>query len=153
MNKHFAARRTAHLLGFAGLIPFITLSIGCTLVHPDWLPILVAGQLSYAVAILSFLGGVHWGAAVLCTELSSQRTRLALLWGVTPSLIAVFSAQLLLGLGFAFMTAAFVAAYLIDKRLYAWYAMPDWFLSLRLRLTSVVVASLLLTFVAVNLRS
>ena len=153
MNKHFAARRAAHLLGYSGLIPFIVLSLGCTLVHPDWLPILVAGQLSYAVAILSFLGGIHWGAAVLCPDLSSQRTKLALLWGVTPSLIAVFSAQLLLGLGFAFMTAAFVAAYLVDKRLYVWYAMPDWFLSLRLRLTCVVVASLLLTFVTVNLRS
>lgn len=153
MNKNFAARRMAHLLGFAGLIPFITLSIGCTLVHPDWLPVLVAGQLSYAVAILSFLGGVHWGAAVLCTELSSQRTKLALLWGVTPSLIAVLSAQLLLGLGFACMTAAFVVAYLIDKRMYVWYAMPAWFLGLRFKLTCAVVASLLLTFVAVNLRS
>ena len=153
MNKHFAARRVAHLLGYGGLIPFIALSIGCALVHPDMLPVLVGGQLSYAVAILSFLGGVHWGATVLCAELSSQRTKLALLWGVTPSLVAVFSAQLLLGIGFAFMTAAFVAAYLVDKRLYAWYAMPDWFLTLRFRLTCVVVASLLLTFVAVNLRS
>lgn len=153
MNKHFASRRVAHVLGFGGLIPFIILSIGCTLVHPDWLPILVAGQISYAVAILSFLGGVHWGAAVLCTGLTSERTKLALLWGVTPSLFAVLSAQLAPGLGLVFMTVAFVAAYLVDKRLYVWYAMPDWFLILRFRLTCVVVLSLMLTFVAVNLRS
>ena len=153
MNRHFVCRKTAHFLGFAGLIPFIALSLGCLLVQRDWLPVLVSGQLSYGVAILSFLGGVHWGAALLCSEVSSTRTRLALLWGVTPSLIGVAAAQLLIGLGFAVMTAGFVTVYLIDKRLYAWYQMPDWMLVLRFRLTCVVVAALALTFVAVNLRS
>ena len=43
--------------------------------------------------------------------------------------------------------------YLVDRRLYAWYRMPDWMLALRFKLTCVVVAALVLTFVAVNLRS
>lgn len=153
MNRHFASRRTAYVLGFAGLTPFLALSLGCWLVHPDWLPRLVAAQLSYGVAILSFLGGVHWGAVMLCAELSSRRTRLALLWGVTPSLVGFFAGQLLFGLGFVIMTAAFVMVYLVDKRLYAWYAMPDWLLGLRFKLSCIVVASLLLTLLAVNFRS
>ena len=153
MNRHFVTRKTAHLLGFAGLIPFVALSLGCWLVHPAWLPALVSAQLAYGVAILSFLGGLHWGAAILCTELSSQRTRLALAWGVTPSLIGVGAAQLLIGVGFALMTAAFAILYLVDKRLYAWYQMPEWLLALRFKLTCVVVVALSLTFVAVNFRS
>lgn len=153
MNRHFAARRTAHILGFAGLIPFVTLSLGCWLVHPDWLPTLVSGQMHYGVAILSFLGGVHWGAVFLCGELSIERTKLGLIWGVTPSLVAVAATQLLIGLGFTLITLAFVAAYLVDKRLYPWYQLPEWLLALRFKLTCVVVAALLLTFAAVNLRS
>lgn len=153
MNKHFAARRTAHFLGFAGLIPFVLLSLGCWLVHPDWLGTLVSAQMAYGVAILSFLGAVHWGAAMLSADLSSDRTKLALLWGVLPSLIAVGAAQLLIGIGFALVTAAFVLVYLVDKRLYAWYPLPTWFLPLRFKLTCVVVASLASTFLAVNLRT
>lgn len=153
MNKHFCSRRTAHFLGFAGLIPFVVLSLACWVVHPDWLPRLIAGQLSYGVAILSFLGGLHWGAAVLSTDLSIDRTKIALLWGVTPSLIGVAAAQLLLGLGFLLMMIAFVVAYRVDRRLYQWYQMPEWLLVLRFKLTYVVVASLMLTFIAVNVRS
>ena len=153
MNRHFASRQAANVLGSAGLIPFVGLSLGCWLVQRDWLPILVTGQLSYGVAILSFLGGVHWGAALLCSEISSTRARVALLWGVTPSLIGVAAAQLPVGVGFAVMTTAFILAYLVDKRLYAWYRLPDWLLTLRFLLTCVVVAALALTFVAVNLRN
>lgn len=153
MNRHFATRKAAHALGFAGLIPFVGLSMGCWLVQRDWLPILLSGQLAYGVAILSFLGGVHWGAALLCSELPSTRTRLALLWGVTPSLVGVAAAQLPASVSLAVMSAAFILVYMVDKRLYAWYRMPDWLLLLRLRLTCVVAAALALTFVAVNLRS
>ena len=47
----------------------------------------------------------------------------------------------------------FIAAYQVDKRLYAWYDIPEWFLVLRLRLTWLVVGSLALTLLAVNLRT
>ena len=153
MNRHFATRKAAHALGYAGLIPFVGLSLGCWLLQRDWLPILISGQLSYGVAILAFLGGVHWGAALLCSEISSMRTRLALLWGVTPSLVGVAAAQLPTGLSLAVMSAAFILVYMFDKRLYAWYRMPDWLLLLRFRLTCVVTTALALTFVAVNFRS
>ena len=153
MNRHFATRKAAHALGYAGLIPFVSLSLGCWLVQRDWLPLLISGQLFYGVAILAFLGGVHWGAALLCSEISSIRTRLALLWGVTPSLVGVVAAQLPTGLSLAVLSAAFILVYMVDKRLYAWYRMPEWLLSLRLRLTCVVAAALALTFVAVNFRS
>ena len=147
MSRQIAARKLAELLGFAGL------SLGCWVVHHDWLPVLVAGQLSYGVAILSFLGGVHWGAAMLCEELPAERTKRALVWGVMPSLVGVAASQLLIGAGFVLMMAAFIVVYLVDRRLYPWYRMPDWFIVLRLKLTCVVLSALALTLVAVNFRS
>ena len=153
MNTHFFNKRLAHSLGFAGLVPFVLLSVGCWIVHPDWLGILIRGQLAYGISILSFLGGIHWGAALTSTQLTMNQTRRALIWGVTPSLIALLAAKALLGLGFAVLTIGFVTAYLIDKRLYRWYGVPDWFIRLRFQLTCVVVAALTLTFIAFNVRS
>ena len=153
MNTNFFNKRLAHILGFAGLIPFIFLSLACWIVHPDWLGTFIKGQLAYGVAILSFLGGLHWGAAMTCQQLSIAQTKRALIWGVTPSLIALLAVQLILGLGFAVLMIGFIAAYQVDKRLYLWYRIPEWFIGLRLKLTSIVVASLLLTFAAANLRA
>lgn len=153
MNSNFFNKRLAHLLGFAGLIPFVFLSLACWIVQVDWLGTMIKGQLAYGIAILSFLGGIHWGAAMTCQQLSIAQTKRALIWGVTPSLIALLAAKLILGLGFAVLVAGFIASYQVDKRLYLWYRIPEWFIGLRLKLTGVVVASLLLTFVAANVRT
>ena len=153
MNTNFFNKRLAHVLGFAGLIPFVLLSLACWIVHPDWLGQVVKGQLFYGIAILSFLGGIHWGAALTCNQLTIAQTKRALVWGVTPSLIALIAAKLIIGLGFAVLVVGFLAAYQIDKRVYHWYGIADWFISLRFKLTCVVVTALLLTFAAANFRA
>ena len=153
MNTHFLNKRLAHLLGFAGLIPFIALSLACWIVHPGWYGAIIKAQMAYGIAILSFLGGIHWGATVICGELSVIQTKKALIWGIMPALVAWIATVIaVVGIGFALLIAGFIAAYQIDKRLYAWYRMPEWFLRLRFSLTCVVVAALLLTFLAANLR-
>ncbi|MBV8633154.1 MAG: DUF3429 domain-containing protein, partial [Burkholderiaceae bacterium] len=43
--------------------------------------------------------------------------------------------------------------YHVDKRLYHWYKLPDWLIRLRLVLTCVVVAALVLTLFGANLRA
>jgi hypothetical protein len=151
MNTHFLNKRLAHLLGFAGLVPFIVLSLACWVVHPDWLGDFIKGQLAYGIAILSFLGGVHWGATMMSAALSIEQTRRALIWSVTPPLIGWFS-TMAGGFGFALLMAGFVAAYQVDKRLFAWYRMPEWLIALRFQLTCVAVAALALTVVAANAR-
>ncbi|MDP9107734.1 MAG: DUF3429 domain-containing protein [Pseudomonadota bacterium] len=153
MNTNFFNKRLAHTLGFAGLVPFVLLSLGCWVVHPSWLGTLIKGQLAYGISILSFLGGIHWGAALTCNALTIGQTKRALVWGVTPSLIALLAAKAILGLGFAVLTVGFIAAYQVDKRLYQWYGIADWFIRLRRQLSFVVVAALVLTFIAANVRS
>lgn len=151
MNKHFLNKRLAHLLGFAGLIPFVALALACWAVHPDWLGDFIRGQLAYGIAILSFLGGIHWGATMMSGGLSIEQTRRALIWSVIPALIAWF-ATMVGGFGFAVLMAGFIAAYQVDKRMFAWYRMPEWLIALRFQLTWVAVSALALTVVAANAR-
>lgn len=151
MNPHFLNKRLSHQLAYAGLIPFFLMMLGAWLADPAWMDDFIRGQLAYGIVILSFLGGVHWGAAMLCQELSLTDTKKALLWGVTPSIIA-WSATLFGGFGFAVLMAGFIAAWQVDKRLFARYGMPIWLVPLRLRLTVAVVLMLAATVIGANLR-
>ncbi len=151
MNPHFLNKRLSHQLGYAGLLPFIFMLFGVWFADVSWLQDFVKGQLAYGIVILSFLGGIHWGAGMLSTELSAVDTKKALMWGVTPSLIA-WSATLFGGFGFAVLMAGFVAALKVDQQLYPAYGMPDWLIDLRKRLTIVVVLVLMTTVIGANLR-
>ncbi|MES2832487.1 MAG: DUF3429 domain-containing protein [Pseudomonadota bacterium] len=153
MNSHPASRRAAYRLGFAGLIPFISLTLACWIAPVPLLGKLLSWQMSYGVAILAFLGGLHWGAALLCRALPIERSQIALWWGVTPSLLGVGAAWLPIGPGLALLCAAFFLLYLVDKYLYRWYGLPEWLPGLRLKLTCVVVPTLALTFAALRMRS
>jgi hypothetical protein len=151
MKKHFLSKRLAHQLGYIGLIPFIAFTLACWTVHPDWLGDFMKGQMAYGIAILSFLGGIHWGASLVSGDLSAQQTRRALCWSAFPTVIA-WSATMAGGFGFAVLMAGFVVAYQVDKRLFVWYRLPDWVIRLRLVLTWVVVAALALSVIAANVR-
>ena len=144
-------KRLITQLGYAGLLPFLLMMLGAWSADPTWLADFVKGQLAYAMVILSFLGGVHWGVVLLSHDLPEDVSRKALMWGVTPSLIA-WSATLFSGFGFAVMMAGFIAALPVDKQLYPIYGMPDWMLPLRKRLTMVVVGAILLTVIGANVR-
>jgi len=151
MNHQFLSKRLAHQLGIIGLVPFVFLSMACWIAHPDWLEGFIYAQSAYGVAILSFLGGIHWGVVMTSPSLTALQVRRALIWGVVPSMIACAS-KLHFGLGFFVLMFGFVAAYQVDKRLYITYQIPDWFLVLRRRLTIVVVLALAATLLAVNVR-
>jgi hypothetical protein len=144
-------QQLANRLGFSGLIPFVLLSLACWIVHPDWLGYFIKGQLFYGIAILSFLGGLHWGVALMSHNRPPGEIRMALIWGVIPSVFA-WCSMIHIGIGFLVQIVGFVVAYQVDKRLYLRYGLPAWFLVLRFRLTFVVVMALALTFIAANVR-
>lgn len=152
MNPHFLNKRLSHILGFAGLAPFFLMMAGVWFADGQWLDDFISGQLAYGMVILSFLGGVHWGAAMVCQNLSLLDTKKALLWGVTPSLIA-WGATVCGGFGFAVLMAGFVSAWQADKRLFPRYGMPAWLVPLRAKLTATVVLMLAVTVIGANLRA
>jgi len=138
-------------LGVLGLVPFFFLSFACWVVHPDWLGYIIRAQMSYGIAILSFLGGLHWGVALMSKNRPAEDVRKAIIWGIIPSALAWIS-MANMGVGFLVQMLGFVAAYQVDKRLYLSYELPEWFIVLRFRLTCVVVGALALTFLAANIR-
>jgi hypothetical protein len=151
MSAQFVNKRLAHVLGWLGLVPFVLLALACWLAHPDWMGTFIKAQLAYGILILAFLGGMHWGAAMISPELSVERTKRVLTWSIAPVLMA-WMATMVGGFGFAVLIVGFVAAYQVDKRTYPWYRMPEWLLPLRFILTCVVVAALALTVIAANVR-
>lgn len=151
MNTHFLNKRFAYVLGFAGLIPFVLLTLASWVVDPYWIDVFMRGQLAYSIAILSFLGGIHWGAALVSDHLSIEQTKKVLVWGVVPMIISLF-ATAVGGFGFAVLMAGFIGAYQADKHVFSWYGLPDWFLRMRFVLTCAVVVLLALTVIAGNVR-
>jgi hypothetical protein len=151
MNRHFCGKRIAHLLGCAALAPAALLALGSWLAPGAYVGDFVNGQRAWAMATLPVLGGVHWGAALAAADLNSSRTKRAMLWGVCPSLFA-WSSILAGGFAFAVLMAGFIVCYQVDKRLYPWYPLPPWLLHLRLIITIGMVALMMATVMAGNVR-
>ncbi len=140
--------RNAQTLGNLGLLPFLALAA------LTWLPSEFAiGELgiawlaqrslvAYAAVIVSFLGAVHWGFALMTPTLTRPRLRQSLLWGVLPSLLG-WLALLMLFVGikawlvFAILIGDLLLCRLMDGALLQHYpGVPDWYLGLRTRLTA-----------------
>lgn len=147
LNQKFVTR-----LGFAGLIPFVLLTLICWLAPADLLNNFIRAQLAYGIVILSFFGGVHWGMVLVGAGRDDEENRQAMIWGVIPTLLAWCTMGYML---FAFLVqvVAFIMAYKNDKKLYQSYSVPDWFIKLRLQVTRVVVTAQLFTFIAANVRT
>ncbi|GIZ53507.1 DUF3429 domain-containing protein [Noviherbaspirillum aridicola] len=152
MNAHFLNKRLISLLTVGGVLPFLLLMLACWVVDIEWLGVFIRAQLAWGIAILSFLGGIHWGGALTRDDLDAEQTRKAFTWGILPTLLA-WSSTLAGGFGFAVLMAGFVLAYQADKRHFSWYRLPQWFLVLRFRVTAAVIATLALTVIAANVRS
>jgi hypothetical protein len=131
--------KSRRLLGYAGLLPFAGCLALMLLAGDRNVQALAASQmLNYAGLIASFLGAVHWGAAMYGGQ-GPQSTRLA--WGVIPALIAWPLLNLPQDIAFAGFAALYGVILLVD-----YYLLPlldDDYRRLRLRLSAVVIACLL----------
>ena len=135
-------------LGLSGLLPFWGLSLALVSGWPHTLPPgEVAGMLAtYGATILSFLGGIRWGAAV--REPRQDLVTADYVFGVTPQLFgwgALFLPDpwrfLLLGIGILTLGP-------IDRNLVARGLAPAWFGRLRLLLSVGAGAALFLAAAA-----
>lgn len=124
----------ARILGFAGLVPFWAAMVVAWGV-PAWSGAALAAQLLYGALILSFLGGVHWGDALMAPDWP----RLG--WSVTPCLIGWASLAFDPGPGAATQTLAFVACLIMDLRRVTSGHLPPWYGKLRLWLTGGVLVA------------
>jgi hypothetical protein len=144
-------QRIATLLGNFSLLPFFALAAAC------WFPWAGPGLgrsqfalASYAALVLSFVGGIHWGVVLKTPGLNKAQSWNGLGWGVVPMLLGWLAVSLLVfglppALVFGILIADLLLALAMDKALARQYQdIPQWFLSLRLRLTLAGCVALLI---------
>ena len=143
--------RLAIVLGLLGLIPFAALGIGAVLPDPGGhrLPLLIG----YGAVILSFLGGVHEGFAILAPAPLPSATRPAGDWAeaerfrlVGASACAalgwfalVIAAVLPAWIALATLIAGFTGLTLVEQRAVRHGWMPTQYMWLRWGLSTAVV--------------
>jgi len=141
--------RTAFWLGTTGLIPFVVLA-SALYALPDYRPMLVFWLTSYAAVILSFVGAVHWGAAMQHPRMKEGDRALFMTWSVIPALAAWAALLMPAKTGLLLMAATFAAHYGADRQFAQRFALPPWYLRLRGGLSAVVIVCLLLAILRVE---
>lgn len=137
-----ALPRTVAWLGYGGLIPFLVLT-PVSLLDYHYGALWSDALYAYGAIILSFIGALHWGLAMSLPELSERQRSALFLWSVVPALIAWPAVLFSPPIAAPLLVFGFIAHYLQDRRLARQASLTDWYLPLRLRLTSVAVVCLI----------
>lgn len=126
----------ACLLAAAGTLPFLAGLADVEALGQEWLGIVQV----YAAVIASFIGGIHWAAALFAPEGTAARL---LVISNLAALLAWLAALLSPAAGFFLLAALFAVLLLVDRHLWRRGFWPDWFWHLRLAITGVVVTACL----------
>lgn len=142
--------RLAILLGYAGLIPFISGAIGIWITPPAWRTDVLTALLHYAAVILAFMGAIHWGLA-MARERQDDASHRQLGLSVLPALLGwlAISSGLPALLALALLISGFIGLYMADVHAVKLELAPRWYTALRKPLTTVVLISLLAAWVGV----
>ncbi|EFJ51469.1 hypothetical protein VOLCADRAFT_87803 [Volvox carteri f. nagariensis] len=141
------------LLGFAGAIPFTTLTPAFvqTAGLPDLVDYCAQMQLVYGGSIVSFLGAVHWGLAMSSSTMAAGGSRAAgalnerYVWSVVPSLGVVPALMMPPAQGSLAIAVLLGICYISDAAYYRSGYLPSWYMSLRGYLTLLALCSMLAT--------
>ncbi len=131
-----SSRDLATGLGYAGLIPFITLSVSCWLVPAPFLELMQDGFIYYALGIVCFLAGTVWGSAA-SLPVSERPTRL-----LSSNCLTVFSVCCVWIADHAIASLCLMLSYALSVCLEFTRGFSDgWYMRLRARLTVGVLIS------------
>ena len=131
----------ALVFGLSGLIPFAA-APAYMITSQSFCPDIAFAQLAYGASILSFLGGVRWGATLPHgSNLTPDWFNLG--YSVTPSLIAWVGLLLPYPASMLTVMSGLAGAAYMDLTMTGY---PSWFKALRFLLTFVAVLSLWTTF-------
>lgn len=134
-------KKAAFWLGLAGYIPFGALTLAI-IFGSTFAPTAKMLLIGYAVAILSFLGGIRWGIGLVTED--GRRQAFTLAMSVMPSLWAWVAAFIGGNVAFLMFAIGFIAMGWWDNKLVAEGGAPSWFGSLRLILTGLVTLTMLI---------
>ena len=139
--------RTARYLALFGYVPILVLVLwlmGIDAAHPARTQTLALLQ-SYCAIILSFLGGIRWGLGMVFRDGGSPRDLIA---SCLPPLVGWAAVFVPVPYAFGLLAAAFAAQGAWDTFAVQGAVAPRWYGRLRILLTWLVVAAMVLAFVA-----
>jgi hypothetical protein len=144
--------KLALLLGYAGLVPFVTGALGIWVTPEGWRDLVLAALLDYCAVILAFMGAIHWGLAMRA-ENAGEAAQIQLGLSVVPPLLGwlAISSGMPTSLALPLCLLAFAGLYAADLRAVKLGLAPQWYPSLRRPLTIIVCLSLLLAWASVLL--
>lgn len=143
MLQALSVPRLALALGWAGIIPFVALSLATVFtlgpVSQSW----AMGALAlYGAVILSFLGGAVWGLTLAREGEAPGPGASGLTVGIAASLAGFGGALAPHGFGLPVMIAGFVAMLIYDLGAIARGLLPQWYRPLRIGLSAAATGSL-----------
>ena len=133
---------TVAWLGYGGLLPFLFL-MPASLIDQQHCRVWSDALYSYGAIIVSFIGALHWDFAIAIRELGDKQRSVLYIWSVIPALMAWPALMVSPILAGPLLVIAFIAHYVQDHRLSSQVKLPDWYLPLRFRLTSVACICLI----------
>jgi hypothetical protein len=135
-------------LSLAGFLPFAGLTLLLFTAAPSsaTVSLVLAALIGYGAVILSFLGGIRWGATL--GERNSSAQALALSVSIIPAIVGWAAVLLLSARGQAFAPLSLLIAGFVTQGLWDLVgarsgALPQWFARLRLPLTLAVTVCLI----------
>ncbi|MFN7753574.1 MAG: DUF3429 domain-containing protein [Pseudomonadota bacterium] len=134
----------------AGVLPFAALTLGLWVLPPGWRPAAGEALLGYGAVILSFVGALHWGHALLRRDEALRAGQAApvaadraFLFSVCPALAGWTALQLPFVPALGLLGAGFIGQLMVDVHLARALSLPEAFLPFRLRVTAAVLLCLL----------
>lgn len=137
-------------LGLAGLLPFIGAAIAVWLSDTEQQPQAVFALLAYGAVILSFLGGVRWGA-VLRNQAALEQAH-PLVMSILPSLVAWLALLVPPTAGLTLLIIGLSGQFLYDRAAARSDELPAWYGRLRVILSIGAVTSLAVALVGISTR-
>ena len=139
------------LFGIGGAVPFIFLSLGIWTFTYEFKLIALYNLINYSVIILSFIGAVHWGAAMVRNDKDYK----PYLISIMPALSSWF---LIIGfivnymVIFIILIILFLFMFFIDIQAVREGKLPQWYLPMRKFVTIIVLLSLGSVSIAINIK-
>ena len=139
------------IFGLGGTLPFIFMSIAIWTASYEVKLLALYNLINYSIVILSFVGAIHWGAAMIREDKNYKWYLIS----ITPTLLSWF---LIMGfianylVIFMILMILFLAMFFIDITAVRQNILPKWYISLRKIITIIVFLSLGSVCMAINMK-
>jgi hypothetical protein len=134
LNEAERAEQMGTRLGYLGLIPFVVGAV-TALISEELANVALQAFILYSLGILSFMGGIHWGLALVMGTRQSMRLLISVIpvliaWGCLMALPAQFAIAVIGGM--------YIAQWFVDRPIFDELPIPPWYIEMRPRLAYTV---------------